>query len=205
MMSALAYGLALLIGYLLGSINFAVLICQSQGVDIFKLGSGNPGATNVLRNLGKKWGYLCFSLDALKGAIAVLLAWLLGSFLGGSAEGLGVLGLVGALLGHSFSLYLGFKGGKGVATTVGGLLVLMPGVIGIGVALWLATYYTARYVSLASLVLGASLPISAFFFHGVGTYFYVALALAVLIIVRHRANIQRLLAGTENRATPKKK
>ncbi|MDP0498630.1 MAG: glycerol-3-phosphate 1-O-acyltransferase PlsY [Verrucomicrobiota bacterium JB022] len=197
--------LTLLIGYLVGSVSFAVLICKSQGVDIFKLGSGNPGATNVLRNLGKKWGYLCFGLDALKGVIPVLVGWGIASAMGVNAPLLGVLGLVGAILGHSYSLFLRFKGGKGVATTIGGLLVLMPVVILVGLLLWLAVFYTSRYVSLASIVLGVSLPITALILREPAIYFWVALALAVLIVVRHRANIQRLLNGTENRAAPKKK
>ncbi|KAF0094112.1 MAG: hypothetical protein E1N59_2173 [Puniceicoccaceae bacterium 5H] len=199
----IAYLLTLLIGYVIGSVSFAVLICRSRGVDIFTLGSGNPGATNVLRNLGKKWGYLCFLLDAVKGAVPVLVGWGLAASFAANAPLLGVLGLVGAILGHSYSLFLRFRGGKGVATTIGGLLVLMPLVIVVGLLLWLAVFYSTKYVSLASIVLGVSLPVSAWLLNEPDVYFWVALAMAVLIVVRHKANIQRLMAGTENRASRK--
>jgi len=194
---------SLFAGYLVGSISFAVLIAKAHGVDIFKLGSGNPGATNILRNLGKKAGYTCFLLDAFKGIAAVLMGYGLAHAIGGGwGEGrelCGILGLAGAIFGHSFSFFLGFRGGKGVATTVGGLLVLLPLVMLIGLVVWLAVFYSTRYVSLASLLLGVSLPISALFLASrVGLV--LCLILALLILVRHRANIQRLLAGTENRS-----
>lgn len=196
--------MAALAGYLLGSISFAVLIARSRGVNIFKVGSGNPGATNVLRALGKKWGYLCFLLDAFKGVAAVLVGFGLATLFGGNPEYLAVVGLLFAILGHSFSLFLRFRGGKGVATTIGGLLALMPQVFLIGAILWLLVFYTTRYVSLASLVLGASLPVSAWLTHTSGLGLVLCLALAVLIAVRHRSNIQRLINGTENRAGGKK-
>lgn len=192
--------LAAIAGYLLGSISFAVLIARSRGVDIFKVGSGNPGATNVLRALGKKWGYLCFLLDAFKGVAAVLIGFGLATRFGGHPEYLAVVVLLFAILGHSFSLFLRFRGGKGVATTIGGLLALMPMVFLIGAILWLVVFYSTRYVSLASLVLGASLPISAWFTNASTLGLILCLALAILIAVRHRSNIQRLLNGTENRA-----
>lgn len=193
---------ALVIGYLLGSISFAVLIARSGGVDIFKVGSGNPGATNVLRTLGKPRGYICFLLDALKGAAAVLSGMGLGLVAGSGAGGetLGVVALLGAILGHSYSVFLRFRGGKGVATTVGGLLVLVPWVLLIGLLVWLAVFYGTKYVSLASLCLGVSLPVSSLFLGNSLLMNSVTLFLALLIVVRHRANIQRLLAGTENRA-----
>jgi glycerol-3-phosphate acyltransferase PlsY len=193
---------ALVIGYLLGSISFAVLIARSGGVDIFKVGSGNPGATNVLRTLGKPRGYVCFLLDALKGAAAVLAGMGLGLAAGSGAGGetLGVVALLGAILGHSYSVFLRFRGGKGVATTVGGLLVLVPWVLLIGLLLWLVVFYGTKYVSLASLCLGVSLPVSSLFLGNSLLMNSVTLFLALLIVVRHRANIQRLLAGSENRA-----
>ncbi|MCC5834347.1 MAG: glycerol-3-phosphate 1-O-acyltransferase PlsY [Opitutales bacterium] len=192
--------MAAIAGYLLGSISFAVLIARSRGVDIFKVGSGNPGATNVLRSLGKTWGYLCFLLDAFKGVASVLIGFGLAESFGGDPEYLAVVALLFAILGHSFSLFLRFRGGKGVATTIGGLLALMPLVFLFGAILWLIVFYTTRYVSLASLVLGASLPVSAWLFNASGLGQILCLALAILIAVRHRSNIQRLLNGTENRA-----
>lgn len=204
MNAGFAYLLSLLAGYIAGSISFAVLIAKSKGVDIFTAGSGNPGATNVLRTLGKPYGYACFLLDGLKGVAAVLIGYSLARGAGADPMAVGIVGLFGAILGHSFSVFLRFRGGKGVATTVGGLFTLLPWVMLIGVVLWLVVFYSSRYVSLASIVLGVSLPLSAALLRGFGLPFYFCLALAVLIGVRHRSNIQRLLAGTENRASPRK-
>jgi glycerol-3-phosphate acyltransferase PlsY len=204
MPSAFAYLLTLFSGYVIGSVSFAVLIAKNHGVDIFKLGSGNPGATNILRNLGKKAGYTCFLLDAFKGIAAALVGRGLATLSPGvDAEVVTVIGLAAAIFGHSYSVFLGFRGGKGVATTVGGLLVIMPVVMLIGIVVWLVTFYSSRYVSLASILLGISLPISAAFLSS-RTGLIVSLILAVLLVVRHRSNIQRLLNGTENRATRKR-
>jgi glycerol-3-phosphate acyltransferase PlsY len=193
--------LAILIGYLIGSISFAVLIAKSSGVDIFKVGSGNPGATNVLRTLGKPKGYLCFLLDAFKGVAAVLAGKGLTLGSGGpDPQLIGILALAGAILGHSFSLFLRFRGGKGVATTVGGLLTLLPIVMLVGIGLWLVVFYASRYVSLASIMLGISLPVSALLLQRSLSSILFCSLLAILILIRHRSNIQRLRAGTENRA-----
>ena len=191
------------LGYMIGAISFAVLIAKSKGVDIFSAGSGNPGATNVLRTMGRPYGFACFFLDALKGVVAVLVGRGLADG-GDPAQIASIIGLLGAIFGHSFSLFLRFRGGKGVATTVGGLFVLMPLVMLMGAFLWLIVFFATRYVSLASLVLGVSLPISALLM-GLGRPLqWLCLILAILIVIRHRANIQRLLAGTENRAQGKK-
>ena len=192
--------LSLVAGYLIGSISFAVLITRAKGVDIFSVGSGNPGATNVLRVLGKPYGYTCFLLDAFKGVAAVLVGRGLSMYGSVDPQILGIIGLLGAILGHSFSLFLKFRGGKGVATTVGGLFTLLPFVMLIGAVCWLLVFSASRYVSLASLVLGASLPVSAYFLKVDLPGFWLCVFLAVLILIRHRSNIQRLLAGTENRA-----
>ena len=200
---ALDAALVFLAGYFLGAIPFAVLIARRHGIDILKAGSGNPGATNVKRVVGKKAGNLCFVLDMLKGFVAAGAPLVL--FHGNPyAVELGVLGLVAALVGHSFSVFIGFKGGKGVATTVGGMLALSPIVILIGLLLWLSVFFSTRYVSLASLCMAASLPISAYFLgawpYGEGRIiFWVTLLLAALLFIRHRGNIVRLANGTENR------
>lgn len=191
---------SLLAGYIIGSISFAVLISRARGIDIFSVGSGNPGATNVMRTLGKPYGYACFLLDAFKGVAAVLVGRGLAFQTGLDPQVLGIIGLLGAILGHSFSLFLKFRGGKGVATTVGGLFTLLPLVMLIGAVAWLIVFFASRYVSLASLVLGLSLPVSAFFLNAQPASFWLCVFLAILILVRHRSNIQRLLAGTENRA-----
>ena len=188
------------IGYVIGSISFAVLISRAKGVDIFSIGSGNPGATNVIRALGKPFGYTCFLLDAIKGMVSVLIAAVIADATGIGPSVAGIIALIGAIVGHSFSVFLGFRGGKGVSTTVGGIFALMPMVILIGALIWLIAFFATRYVSLASILLGISLPISAWFIEKDPRSFGFCLLLGILIIVRHRDNIKRLLAGTENRA-----
>lgn len=184
----------LVVGYLLGSISFAVIVANRQGVDIFKAGSGNPGATNVKRALGAKWGNLVFALDALKGFVAAMWPLLL---LGNAL--LGILGLVAAILGHSFSLFLKFRGGKGVATTMGGLLAIMPLVLLVGLLAWVLCFYTTKVVALASILFAVSLPLAAWAVYGLGDpRFALALLLCALIVFRHRSNIARLRQGTEN-------
>jgi glycerol-3-phosphate acyltransferase PlsY len=206
-----AIGVFALLGYLIGSVNFAVLVAKKHGVDILKEGSGNPGATNVKRVLGKGPGNLVFALDALKGFVGAGLPHLFLKF--GpevpAPEALNVLflacvaGFVGTLLGHCFSCFLKFKGGKGVASTIGGLLVLLPVPILIGAAIWGLVFLASRYVSLASLALGVSLPLSCFFFKYDQPRFWFAAAIAAFNIWTHRSNIGRLLAGTESRFVKK--
>ena len=194
-----------LVGYLLGAIPFGYLVARAHKVNIFAVGSKSPGATNVRRVLGKGPGNLVFSLDALKGAVAAS-PWA-GSMLQALPRGSGenwflqlqVLGLVMALVGHSFSCFTHFKGGKGVATGAGGLLVLMPTVVLIAVATWILVFYSAGYVSLASIVSVLILPVAAFFLHQPPLLIGLAGLVTVFVIVRHRANIGRLLAGAENR------
>ena len=193
-MTALHIILVTVVGYFIGSISFAVIVAKSQGVDIFKAGSGNPGATNVKRVLGSKWGNLVFTLDALKGVASAGLPLLVF----GDVR-LGIIGLIAGILGHSFSCFLKFRGGKGVATTMGGLLTLMPLVLIIGLLVWAAVFYSTRVVAMASIFFAVSLPISAFFLKGAGDpRFMLALLLGVLIVVRHRSNIVRLIQGQEN-------
>lgn len=193
-MSPLTIILVTAIGYLLGSISFAVIIAKSQGVDIFREGSGNPGATNVKRVLGAKFGNTVFALDALKGFIAGL--WPI--FFLGSLH-LGIVGLIAAILGHSFSLFLKFRGGKGVATTMGGLLAIMPAVLGLGLLAWLVCFYATKVVAIASILFAVTLPIAAVLVYGASDpRFILALLLCLLIVVRHRSNITRLIQGKEN-------
>ena len=213
-----AIGIFFLLGYLIGSVNFAVLVAKKHGVDILKAGSGNPGATNVKRVLGKGPGNLVFALDALKGFVGTGLPTLVGYVV--ATQGLavaipgdpflhGVAGFVGTLLGHCFSCFLGFKGGKGVASTIGGLLVLLPLPIVIGAATWGLVFAASRYVSLASIALGVSLPLSCWLLplatalkFGPAEFWFAA-AIAAFNVWTHRSNIARLLAGTENRFVKK--
>ncbi|MCB1122411.1 MAG: glycerol-3-phosphate 1-O-acyltransferase PlsY [Verrucomicrobiae bacterium] len=189
--------LSILVGYLLGSISFAILIAKRHGVDIFKEGSRNPGATNVKRVLGKKAGNTVFFLDFLKGAIAALLPLLLAS--AEHRELLAIVAILGAIAGHSFSIFLKFRGGKGVATTMGGFLALAPYVLLTGLVLWVVVFYSLRYVSLASIIFGLSLPVSAYFFGESKWVLGFCALISLLLIVRHKSNIVRLLNGTENR------
>ena len=208
----LALGISALVGYLLGSVNFAVLVAKRHGIDILKEGSGNPGATNVKRVLGKGPGNLVFALDALKGFVGAGLPTLVGYVIAtqgidfiiqGDAFIHGVAGFVGTLLGHCFSCFLKFKGGKGVASTIGGLLVLLPIPILIGAAVWGLVFTLSRYVSLASIALGVSLPLSCFFLKHGQSQFWFAAAIAAFNVWTHRSNIGRLLAGTESRFAKK--
>lgn len=197
-MDPLLIALALVFGYLLGSISFAVIVARAHGVDILAVGSKNPGATNVKRSVSSRAGNLCFVLDFLKGTVATgwpLLPW----FGFEDAIWMAVAGLAGAILGHSFSLFLEFRGGKGVAVSMGGMLALMPVPVLLGIVVWLVVFYAFRYVSLASLFFGANLPLSAWFLYGPTLLTWLALAIAVLIIARHHANIRRLLSGTEHK------
>ena len=195
----MAFIWALLIGYFLGSINFAVLVAKYKGLDLFSLGSGNPGATNVKRTIGPFWGNTVFFLDFSKGYLAVFLSQSILVLEGLNYDLLGILGLLGTILGHSFSIFLKFRGGKGVATTMGGLLALMPWVLLLGLAAWLMVFFSTRVVALASIVFAISLPISFYFLHNFSDVRWIfCIVLAILIVVRHYSNIQRLLSGKEH-------
>ena len=195
-MSILAISLVSIIGYLLGSISFAVIISKRQGVDIFKQGSGNPGATNVKRVLGSKWGNLVFVLDALKGLVAA--GWPLVVFPENGLR-LAVIALIAAIIGHSFSVFLKFRGGKGVATTMVGLLAIMPITLLIGLLVWVVAFYSTKFVALASILFAFSLPISAVNLYGSSDpRFTLSMMLCVLIFFRHRSNLRRMLKGKEN-------
>ena len=195
----MAFIWALLIGYFLGSINFAVLVAKYKGLDLFSLGSGNPGATNVKRTIGPFWGNTVFFLDFSKGYLAVFLSQSILLLEGLNYDLLGILGLLGTILGHSFSIFLKFRGGKGVATTMGGLLALMPWVLLLGLAAWLMVFFSTRVVALASIVFAISLPISFYFLHDFSDVRWIfCIVLAILIVVRHYSNIQRLLSGKDH-------
>lgn len=192
-----------IIGYLLGAISFAVIIAKSRGVDIFAEGSGSPGATNVKRVIGSGPGNLCFALDALKGFVAAGWPQMQSMALQSSPEMLSILGLAAAIVGHSFSIFIKFKGGKGVATTMGGIFAMMPLVLLSGLIVWAIAFYSSRYVSLASILFGVSLPIFSAIYQTGSALIGFSLVIAVLIVVRHQSNIKRLLAGTENRFSKK--
>lgn len=193
------------VGYLLGSLPFGFLVARAKGVNIFEVGSRNPGATNVRRVLGSGPGNVVLALDAAKGAAAALAPWAYRLVARESAPALGqaaygylaIAGLVGAMIGHSFSCFTHFKGGKGVATGAGGFLVLFPVGGVIAAAIWAATATLTRFVSLASMIAAVSLPISAYFLGRSPVLVGMSALIAAFVIVRHRTNISRLLAGTE--------
>lgn len=195
------------LGYLLGSIPTGYLAGRIAGVDIRKTGSGNIGATNVVRTLGKRYGYPVFAIDLLKGLAAVMIATALAGHLDLTPRWIQVFGItagVCCVLGHSFTVWLKFKGGKGVATSIGVILGLMPLAALIVLGVWIVTFELGRYVSLASMIAAAALPIAVVLLsrhvqsdNAVLVYFSVFLT--AVIVLRHRANLVRLIRGTEPR------
>jgi len=199
-----------LAAYLLGSTPFGLLIARAHGKDLRRSGSGNIGATNVARVVGRPWGYLCFFLDLAKGLVptaavgALLLKGGNRPTLLDQAAWLGIG--FGLIAGHVFSFYLRFRGGKGVATALGVVLGIYPYFTYAGLiafAIWVVVTLISRYVSLGSIIAAlAFLPLFAAFnrplvdYWPFGTF---AAAMVALIIIRHRTNISRLLAGTENK------
>jgi len=198
-LGALGFG-----AYLIGAIPFGLLIARLKGVDIRKVGSGNIGATNVMRSVGKPWGIATFACDALKGYLPAALFPALGATLSpgfDSPELASVVSGVCAILGHNFPVYLAFKGGKGVATSAGALIGIAPLGVAIGLAVWAVFFFAFRYVSLASIVAALSIIATAWIVYRAGGLLIpVTLSiLGALVIYRHKANIARLLAGTEHR------
>jgi glycerol-3-phosphate acyltransferase PlsY len=194
-----------LIGYLFGSFPAGYLAGRIAGVDIRTVGSGNIGATNVLRVLGKRWGYTVFSVDAFKGFAAVRLGlFLAGRASFGHADYFAILAAVACVAGHSFPIWLKFKGGKGVATSAGVLFGLMPLAVLIVFLIWVIMFETTRYVSVASIVAASSLPFVVALFirwkviEGIG-FLYLSTVMALLVVWRHRSNFSRLRRGTEQR------
>jgi len=190
--------LLVLFGYLLGSVPFGILVAKAfdRGLDLRQAGSGNIGATNVARTLGKGAGILTLLLDAGKGVFALALARIV---LDGTAYLW--LALVGGavFLGHVFSIYLRFKGGKGVATAFGVVLFLSPETAFVLVVLFFGVVYFTRYVSLGSLCAAVALPVAMAFLGKSREYVTLALLIGFLLIYTHRENIHRLLAGQENK------
>jgi glycerol-3-phosphate acyltransferase PlsY len=190
----MTYGpiVALVFGYLLGSIPFGLLITRAAGLgDVRKIGSGNIGATNVLRTGNKGLAAATLLFDALKGTVAVLIA-------SRYAPEFGLWAGLGAFLGHLFPVWLGFKGGKGVATYLGVLIGLAWQVALIFAVVWLAIAFLFRYSSLAALIAAVVVPIALYFLSTpqIAGLFVV---MSIIVFIKHRANISRLLAGTEGK------
>ena len=198
--------------YLFGSIPFAFVIARAHGRDLRSIGSGNIGATNLSRALGRRWAYLCFCLDVVKGLLPVLAA---SRFISSrpTVAGLFLVLAVGcaAVLGHIFPLYIGFRGGKGVATSLGAALGLWPYYTvcaAFAIMVWAAVVLVWRYISLASIAASAVFPVVLILaimltpgwdFVNLWPLLIVAIVIPLMVIVRHRANIKRLIAGEEDR------
>lgn len=203
----LTFAAVALLSYLLGSIPAGYVAGRMAGIDIRKAGSGNIGATNVTRTLGRRYGYTVFVVDFAKGALAVCVSILLARQVEPKATSTEMYGIVAAIccvLGHVFPVWLGFKGGKGVATSAGALFGLMPLAAAIGAVVWVIIFEVTRYVSLASIATAMLLPLTVLGLtcarrtDGMAL-FYFALCLAAVVIFRHRSNLSRLLRGTEPR------
>ena len=193
--------------YLLGSIPFGYLAGLLAGIDIRNVGSGNVGATNVVRVLGKKYGYPVFALDVLKGFGPVKISMLMAPGLPqqwNSPEIFGIVAAISSVLGHLYPPWLKFKGGKGVATSAGALLALTPIATLIGVAIWIIVFWLTGYVSLASMTAAILLPIVIFVLRSQDPnkgkpLVCSAVCVAAIVIWRHRSNLSRLIRGTEPR------
>ncbi len=216
------FATVIIAAYLLGSVPFGLIIAKAHGKDLRSVGSGNIGATNVARSLGRKWAYVCFLLDVLKGLIPMLAAMLIVKRL--STQSQAEQGLficlwltvgIAAILGHMFPLYLKFKGGKGVATSLGVALGLWPyyticAFAALGI--WVIVVLTWRYVSLASIVASIAFAVTLLLivlltpgwdFTNLWPLLIAATAIPLMVINRHRENIKRLLAGTESKVFEK--
>jgi len=197
--------------YLLGSIPFGLLIAKAHGKDLRSIGSGNIGATNVSRALGRKWAYVCFALDVLKGMVPMLVIMFIAKPAGVVMLLLWLVVGCAAILGHIFPIYLKFKGGKGVATSFGIALGLWPyyTICALfAVVIWVVVVLVWRYVSLASIVGSISFPVVLILaiilkpgwdFFSLWPLLVAATAIPLMVIIRHRENIKRVLAGTESK------
>jgi acyl phosphate:glycerol-3-phosphate acyltransferase len=205
----LAYITIVVAAYFLGSIPTGYLVARAKGIDIRTVGSGNIGATNAMRVLGRPAGIFVLLMDALKGYAAC--AWLgdgLLPLLGVSLSEAGtyrILAGIAAVLGHNYTCWLGFKGGKGIATSAGVYLALAPLAVSIALGAWIIVFLLGRFVSVASIAAAIALPAAVWFtkddlFLGV-----VTTALGLLAIYKHKGNIQRLIRGTESRVSFKSK
>jgi acyl phosphate:glycerol-3-phosphate acyltransferase len=202
----LSFASAVALGsYLMGSLPTGYIVGRINGVDLRKEGSGNIGATNALRVLGKKWGYLVFAADILKGWLSVTLGYALAArFAPDQIVVAGVLAAVFVVLGHNYPVWLAFKGGKGIATSAGIMIALFPiWVFLCALVVWVSFFYTTRYVSVASIFAAISLSVSSTVLALLGKCDWllvvVALLMTSLAIWRHKSNIERLLSGTEKK------
>jgi len=189
----LKIALLIICAFIMGSIPVGMLVAKAKGVDLKRVGSGNIGATNVLRSLGKGPAALTLLGDMLKGTLAVAL----GRYFGLGTFYEGIIGL-SAILGHNFSVFLGFRGGKGVATSLGVFILYSPRTALITFVIWMAVVISTKYSSLGALISFGLLPLNIILFDSKDK-FPVALIVTLFILIRHTDNIQRLMKGTERR------
>lgn len=205
---------AVALSYLVGSIPSAYLIGKLKGIDLRRRGSGNVGATNAFRVLGPLAGAISLLLDLGKGWLAVTVlvrvsANLAGpsgvgeAVIAGQTDWLRILAGISAIIGHNWSLFLKFKGGKGVATSAGVFLGLVPGAVGLSVLLWVGTVALSGYVSLGSILAALGLPLFIWLLGKRTELILFGLLTTILVIIRHRSNIKRLVSGKENRIKPR--
>jgi acyl phosphate:glycerol-3-phosphate acyltransferase len=202
-----SYCIVAIAAYLLGSIPTGYLVARARHVDIRSLGSGNIGATNVFRTLGRTAGTFVLAVDFMKGFVAcrfmapTITSLMLPHLPADSVqrEIPLLIAAVAAILGHNYTCWLHFRGGKGIATSAGVLTALVPWALLIGVGVWITSFALFRYVSLASIAASVTLPIAVWLTGGSLTLILVTLGLAILAVYKHRSNIQRLIEGTEHR------
>jgi glycerol-3-phosphate acyltransferase PlsY len=193
------YAAVALLGYLLGSIPFGYIVCRARGVDVTQYGSGRTGGTNVLRTAGKKAAAVSIGCDVLKGAVAVVLGrWLLGTELAAALAGFA------AVLGHDYSVFIGFRGGAGTGTSMGAYFFMAPWpTLIVGVSSAFIGFVLLRYASVTSLLIvflmSPALLLGVLFFHQPLEHLAFAVAVGLLVLWSHRPNIKRLLQGTERR------
>jgi acyl phosphate:glycerol-3-phosphate acyltransferase len=199
------YIVTALAAYLIGSIPTGFLVGKARGIDIRTVGSGNIGATNVFRALGTPAGVFVLLADAFKGWVPVAVVskavcqWQAPNAGAQAIEMAQIVAAVSAVLGHNYTVWLRFRGGKGIATSAGVLLALVPGALLIILIIWVVVFALSRYVSLASICASFALPFAVWLTGRSGLLIVVTALLAALAIYKHRSNIQRLLNGTENR------
>lgn len=208
----MVYIIVAIIAYLIGSVNFSVLISQKMaGFDVREKGSGNGGTTNVLRTVGKKAAALTLIADILKGIIAVLIAWFIGNTIKKNVNGAILVQLAGfaVVVGHTFPIFFGFRGGKGIATSLGILLLLNWQIGLICLIFAIALMAVTRIVSLGSIATAVLFPVLTMFIHEhylvPGNYIIFGIVMASFVIFNHRTNITRILNGTENKLSFKSK
>lgn len=206
-----AYIIVAIIAYLLGSISFSVIISQKMaGFDVRQKGSGNAGTTNVLRSVGKKAAIITLICDVLKGVVALLIAYVVGRIVTTANASLLVqIAGIAVIIGHTFPIFFGFKGGKGIATSLGVLLMINWNIGLICLVFALVLMALTRMVSLGSITAAILFPILVMFMPSTayivpGNYIIFSIILAALVIFNHRTNVKRLLTGTENKLDFKK-